>query len=144
LIKRIGHIGIAVWDLDRALNVYQRALGLRVDRIQERADLTATIAFLPIGDSEIELVEPATSESDVAKFLEKRGEGLHHICLEVDDIEEAMADLREKGLQVIDENPRVGPEGERFVFLHPKSAHGVLVELYELPGSQSESDGGSS
>lgn len=144
MIKRIGHIGIAVWDLERALAVYQEALGLRLSRIQRTTDQTATTAFLPIGDSEIELVQPATSDSQVAKFLEERGEGLHHICLEVDDIEGAMADLREKGLRVIDETPRVGPEGERFVFLHPKSAHGVLVELYELPSSQSESDGRSS
>jgi len=140
LIKRIGHIGIIVRDIEKALTVYQGALDLHLAKIQERPDLAATIAFLPIGDSEIELVQPATSESDVARFLEERGEGIHHICLEVDDIEKALSDLRERGLQVIDEIPRVGPEGERFAFIHPKSAHGVLLELYELSSCQSGLD----
>ena len=144
MIKRIGHIGIAVRDLERALIVYQETLGLSLSRIQRTTDQMATTAFLPIGNSEIELVQPATSDSDVAKFLEERGEGLHHICFEVDDIEGAMVDLRERGLQIIDETPRVGPEGERFTFIHPKSAHGVLVELYELPSGQSDFDDGGS
>ena len=140
MIKRIGHIGIIVRDIEKALTVYQGALGLHLARIQERPDLAATIAFLPTGDSEIELVQPVTTDSDVAKFLEERGEGIHHICLEVDDIEGALSDLRGRGLQVIDEIPRVGPEGERFAFIHPKSAHGVLLELYELSSCQSGLD----
>ena len=140
MIKRICHIGIIVRDIEKALTVYQGALGLHLAKIQERPDLAATIAFLPTGDSEIELVQPVTSDSDVAKFLEERGEGIHHMCLEVDDIERALSDLRERGLQVIDEIPRVGPEGERFAFIHPKSAHGVLLELYELSSCQSELD----
>ena len=140
MIKRIGHIGIVVRDIEKALTLYQGALGLHLARIQERPDLAATIAFLPTGDSEIELVQPVTGDSDVAKFLEERGEGIHHICLEVDDIERALSDLRERGLQVIDEIPRVGPEGERFAFIHPKSAHGVLVELYELSSCHSVLD----
>ena len=140
MIKRIDHIGIIVRDIEKALTVYQGALGLRLGKIQERPDLAATIAFLPTGDSEIELVQPVTGDSDVAKFLEERGEGIHHICLEVDDIEGALADLRGRGLQVIDEIPRVGPDGERFAFIHPKSAHGVLLELYELSSCQPELD----
>jgi methylmalonyl-CoA epimerase len=135
MIKRIDHIGIVVNDLKEALRVYQQALGLSLAKIQERPDQAVTIAFLPTGESEIELVQPITSDSGVAKFLEKRGEGIHHICLEVDDIEKVLADLRERGLQLIDEMPHTGPEGERFAFIHPKSAQGVLIELYEYPKS---------
>jgi methylmalonyl-CoA epimerase len=135
VIKRIDHIGIVVNDIEEALKVYQRALGLSLAKIQERPDQAVTIAFLPTGESEIELVQPVTSDSGVAKFLQKRGEGIHHICLEVDDIEKTLANLQEKGLQLIDEMPRTGPEGERFAFIHPKSTHGVLIELYEYPRS---------
>ena len=133
VIKKIDHIGIVVNDIEEALKVYQQALGLSLAEVQERPDQEVTIAFLPTGESEIELVQPVTSDSSVAKFLQKRGEGIHHICLEVDDIEKTLADLQEKGLQLIDEMPRTGPEGERFAFVHPKSTHGVLIELYEHP-----------
>lgn len=140
MIKRIDHIGIVVEDVEEALRVYHQALGLTVRETQERPDLAATITFLHAGETEIELVQPLASDSDAGRFLQRRGEGIHHICLEVDDIERALSDLRERGLQVIDEIPRVGPEGERFAFIHPKSAHGVLLELYELPSCQSELD----
>jgi methylmalonyl-CoA epimerase len=120
MIKKIDHIGVVVSDIKEALKIYQQALGLNLAKIQERPDQAVTIAFLPTG---------------VAKFLQKRGEGIHHICLEVNDIEKTLADLQEKGLQLIDESPRMGPEGERFAFIHPKSAHGVLIELYEYPES---------
>ena len=135
MIKKIDHIGIVVNDIEEALKVYQQALGLSLARIQEMPGQAVTLAFLPTGESEIELVQPVTSDSGVAKFLQKRGEGIHHICLEVDNVEKALADLREKGLQLIDETPRTGPEGERFAFIHPKSTHGVLIELYEYPKS---------
>ena len=131
MIKRIHHICIVVRHIEEALAVYQQALGLRLVEIQERPDLEARIAFLHTGESEIELVQPVARDSGEAKFLRKRGEGIHHICLEVDDIEEALAHLREEGLQLTDDRPRLGPKGERFAFIHPKSAHGVLVELYE-------------
>jgi methylmalonyl-CoA epimerase len=140
LIKRIDHISIVVRDIEEALTTYQRALGLSLIEIQERPDLAATIAFLSAGESEIELVQPVTSDSGVAKFLQKRGEGIHHICLEVDDIEEALADLRGKGLHLIDEVPRIGPKGEKFAFIHPKSAHGALLELYEHPKTETADD----
>jgi methylmalonyl-CoA epimerase len=140
LIKRIDHIGIVVNDIEEALIVYQQALGLSLAEIQERPDQAVTIAFLRTGETTIELVQPVTSDSDVAKFLQKRGEGIHHICLEVDDIEKALAELREKGLQLIDEVPRIGPRGERFAFIHPKSAHGVLIELYERLKSEAAHD----
>jgi methylmalonyl-CoA epimerase len=135
MIKKIDHIGVVVNDIEEASKVYQQALGLSLAKIQERPDQAVTIAFLPTGESEIELVQPVTDDSSVAKFLQKRGEGIHHLCLEVDDIEETLADLQEKGLQLIDETPRTGPGGERFAFIHPKSTHGVLIELYEYPKS---------
>jgi len=136
MIRKIDHIGIVVNDIEEALKVYQQALGLSLAKIQERPDQAVTIAFLPTGESEIELVQPLTSDSGVAKFLQKRGEGIHHICLEVDDIKKTLADLREKGLQLIDEMPRIGPEGEKFAFIHPKSTYGVLIELYEYPNQR--------
>jgi methylmalonyl-CoA epimerase len=140
VIKKIDHIGIVVNDIEEALKVYQQTLGLSLARIQERPDQAVTVAFLPTGESQIELVQPLTSDSGVAKHLQKRGEGIHHICLEVDDIERTLTDLREKGLQLIDERPRTGPEGERFAFIHPKNAHGVLIELYEYPKSETAHD----
>jgi methylmalonyl-CoA epimerase len=136
VIKKVDHIGVVVKDIEEALRVYQQALGLTLAKIQERPDQAVTIAFLPTGESKIELVQPVTSDSGVAQFLQKRGEGIHHICLEVDDIEKALADLQEKGLQLMDEVPRTGPQGERFAFIHPKSAHGVLIELYEYPNQR--------
>ncbi|MDH4135618.1 MAG: methylmalonyl-CoA epimerase [Anaerolineae bacterium] len=135
MIKKIDHIGIVVNDIEEALKVYQQALGLSLARIQEMPGQAVTLAFLPTGESEIELVQPVTSDSGVAKFLQKRGEGIHHICLEVDHIEKTLADLQEKGLQLIDEMPHTGPGGIKFAFIHPKSTHGVLIELYEYPKS---------
>jgi len=133
MIKKIDHIGVVVSDIEEALQVYQQALGLTLAKIQDRPDQAVRIAFLPTGGSEIELVQPVTGDSGVARFLQKRGEGIHHICLEVDDIEQALADLQERGLQLIDETPRTGFQGEKFAFIHPKSTHGVLIELYEYP-----------
>jgi methylmalonyl-CoA/ethylmalonyl-CoA epimerase len=103
VIKKIDHVGIVVNDIEEALKVYQQTMGLSLAKIQERPDQAVTIAFLPTGESEIELVQPVTSDSGVAQFLQKRGEGIHHICFEVNDIEKTLADLREKGLQLIDE-----------------------------------------
>jgi len=131
-VKKINHIGIVVRDIEDALEVYRDALGLELTRVEERPDRGVKIAFLPAGDSDIELVQPTTEEGGVAAFLEKRGEGLHHICLEVEDIKAALAELREKGFNLIDEHPRQGPHGERVAFVHPKSTRGVLIELYEL------------
>jgi len=132
-VIKIDHIGIVVPDIEEALRVYQEVLGLELTRIEERPEIGVNIAFLPAGDSEIELVQPTTKESGVASFLKKRHGGVHHICLEVDDIEAALAELQEKGLALIDELPRQGTHGERFAFIHPKSTHGALIELYELP-----------
>jgi methylmalonyl-CoA/ethylmalonyl-CoA epimerase len=91
------------------------------------------VAFIPVGGSEVELVKPTTDDSGLARYLEKRGPGMHHLCLEVDDIEEMLRRLKEKGIQLINETPMTGSGGRRYAFIHPKSANGVMVELYELP-----------
>jgi methylmalonyl-CoA epimerase len=141
MIKKIDHIGVAVHSIEEALRTYEGALGLELANVEEVPEQAVKVAFLPVGDSEIELVEPTTTDtstklstsSGIAKFLEKRGEGLHHVCLEVEDIEAALQDLAAKGIRLIDEQPRRGAHG-RVAFLHPKSAHGVLIELIEKPG----------
>jgi len=129
-IKRIDHIAIVVENLEKALSVYRDALGMTVSDIREMPDQDVKMAFLPTGDSEIELLEPINPDSGIARYLAKRGEGLHHICLEVDDIEGTLADLKARGAQLIDETPKQGAYG-RIAFIHPKGAHGVLIELVE-------------
>jgi methylmalonyl-CoA epimerase len=133
VIKKIDHLAIVVHNIEEALQIYEGALGLELTDVEEVPEQAVRIAFLPVGDSEIELVEPLTADSGTAKFLDKRGEGLHHICLEVDDIEAALRDLAAKGIRLIDKQPRQGAHG-RVAFLHPKGTHGVLVELIEKPG----------
>lgn len=129
-IKKIDHIAIVVENLETALGVYRDALGMTVSDIREMPEQDVKMAFLPTGDSEIELLEPINPESGIARYLAKRGEGLHHICLEVDDIAATLADLKAKGAQLIDETPKQGAYG-KIAFIHPKGAHGVLVELVE-------------
>jgi len=130
---RIHHIAIAVRDLDAALSFYQQALGLEVAERREVPQEGVEIAFLPVGEGEIELLQPLDPEGGVARFLDKRGEGLHHICLAVPDLDAALKRLQAAGAQVIGEGPRVGTHGRRYLFVHPRSAHGVLLELYEVP-----------
>ena len=127
---RIDHIGIVVQDIPAALQVYQKALGLPLEEIVPVPDQEVDVAFLPIGESNIELVQPTTDDSGIAKYLAKRGEGIHHICIEVEDIEAALGQLKDHSVQMIDEVPRQGAHG-RVAFIHPKGAHGVLVELVE-------------
>lgn len=129
-IKKIDHIAIVVENLEQALGVYRDALGLTVTAVREMPEQDVKMAFLPSGDSEIELLEPLHADSGIGKYLAKRGEGLHHICLEVDDIEATLVDLRAKGSQLIDETPKQGAYG-KIAFIHPKGAHGVLVELVQ-------------
>ncbi len=131
MITRIDHIGIAVQDIHEALAFFEDALGLDLERIAVEEGGQTKIAFLPIGESDIELVEPQNPDSGVAKYMAKRGEGMHHICIEVDDIELALARLKEHGAQLIDEKPRENAHGQLLAFVHPKSAHGVLIELYQ-------------
>jgi lactoylglutathione lyase/methylmalonyl-CoA/ethylmalonyl-CoA epimerase len=132
MIKKIDHIAIVVRSIEEALQVYEGAMGIELTEVEEVPEQAVRVAFLPVGESKLELVEPLTMDSGVAKFLEKRGEGMHHICLEVEDIEAALQDLAAKGVRLIDEQPRQGAHG-RVAFLHPKSAHGVLIELIEKP-----------
>lgn len=127
----IDHIAVVVRDLEKALSFYQGALGLDVIERREVPEEQVEVASLSLGDASIELVQPLSTDSGVARFLEKRGEGLHHVCLNVDDIVAAMQELRDAGTDLITEEPRVAADGRRYAFIHPKSAHGVLLELYE-------------
>ncbi|HJW82684.1 MAG TPA: methylmalonyl-CoA epimerase [Anaerolineae bacterium] len=131
-IKRIDHIAIVVADLDAALNFWQDALGLDLSHVEEVKDQESRVAFLPSGQSEVELVEPINDSSGVARYLAKRGPGMHHICFEVDDIRETLAKLKLRGVQLINQEPTIGTGGKQIAFIHPKSTFGVLVELYEV------------
>jgi len=130
-VTKINHIAIAVSDVDRALEFWRDALGLKVDHIEDVPSQKSTVVFIPVGESEIELVKPTSQDSGVAKFLAERGGGMHHLCFEVDNIEEMLADLKQKGIRLINEAPLELP-GRKLAFVHPKSTGGVLIELYEL------------
>ena len=130
--KAINHVAVVVEDLDAALAFWQAALGVPLQRTEDNPDEAVRIAFLPLGESEIELLQPTTTDSGIAKYLDKRGPGLHHLCLEVEDIDAAMHRLQEHQIELINETPRSRPDGTRYAFIHPKSTGGVLVELYEL------------
>lgn len=129
-ILRIDHVGIAVKSLEEARKLYE-ALGLKVTDIEEVAEQKVRVAFLPLEGSEIELLETTDPEGPIGKFIEKRGEGIQHIALRVDDIEAALEELKGRGFQLIDQKPRYGAGGARIAFLHPKSTNGVLLELSE-------------
>lgn len=131
-VRRIDHIAIVVEDIDSALNFWEDALGLKVSHIEEVNSQQSMVAFLPSGASEVELVEPTSATSGVAKFLTKRGPGMHHICFEVDDIRAALTRLKKHGVHLINEEPTIGTGGKQIAFIHPKSTCGVLVELYQL------------
>jgi methylmalonyl-CoA/ethylmalonyl-CoA epimerase len=136
LLKRIDHLGIAVNSIQSALEFYQAALGLDAVAVEDVAGQKTRVALLPIGESRIELLEPLSTDSPVAKFLQKRGEGLHHICFSVDDIEAVMAKLRSAGVRILNEEPLAGAGGSRVAFIHPSSGRGVLIELSQPPGSE--------
>jgi methylmalonyl-CoA/ethylmalonyl-CoA epimerase len=131
-IIKISHIAIVVDDLDSALKFWRDALGLQLDHIKNVPEQKASVAFLPSGESEVELVTPTIDDSGIARYLAKRGPGLHHVCFEVDDIQSILMDLRAKGIRLIDEHPRSGGANKKYAFIHPESTGGVLVELYEL------------
>ena len=131
-MTKINHIAIVVDDVNEALKFWQTALGLPLAHVEHNEDEQVDIAFLPLGESEIELIAPFTEESGVAKYLAKRGAGMHHLCLEVDDIDAAMQQLVAGGAELINETPRQRPDGRRYAFVHPRSTGGVLLELYEV------------
>jgi len=131
-VKRINHIAIVVDEIEDALHFWRDALGLKVTRVEEVPDQDTVVAFLPVGNSEIELVKPTSDESGVARYLKKRGPGIHHICVEVDDIETSLESLKASGVRLINSEPIIGTNGKKMAFVHPESTHGVLLELYEL------------
>jgi methylmalonyl-CoA/ethylmalonyl-CoA epimerase len=130
-VKRIDHIAVVVDDIDTSLAFWRDALGMNMTHLEEVKGQESIIAFLPTGGSEVELVKPTTETSGVAKYLAKRGPGMHHICLEVDNLEEMLADMKAKGVKLINETPTSGAGGKKIAFIHPSSANGVLVELYQ-------------
>jgi len=132
-LGRIHHVAVIVEHLDPALAFWRDALGLELEVVQEMADDRVRIAFLPIGESKIELVEPTDDSTGVARFLAKNGEGFHHVCFEVANLAETLLRLEIDGIELIDTAPRKGAEGP-VAFLHPRSCHGILVELIEAPG----------
>ena len=125
----LDHIGIAVGDLGQALAFYRDALGLEVEPPEEVSSQGVRVHFVPVGEATIELIEPTSADSPIARFLEKRGPGVHHVTLRVDDLRDVLARLRERGIRLIDQQPRAGAEGALIAFVHPASTHGVLVEL---------------
>lgn len=132
---KIDHIGIAIPQLEEATAIWRDTLGLEVDSTEKIAEQGVCVAMLPIGETHIELLEPLTQESPVGRFLEKRGPGLHHIAVQVDDIRGTLAQLKNKGARLIDETPRVGAGGCLVAFIHPSSVNGVLLELVQHPGT---------
>jgi len=131
-IKKINHVAVVVDDMEKALSFWRDALGMELHELRDVPAEKSQVAFLPLEGSEVELVVPTTDDSGIAKYLTKRGSGMHHICLEVDDIIGMLKQLQEKGVRLINEEPRTGADGKQYAFIHPESASGVLVELYEL------------
>lgn len=134
-IKKINHVAIVVRDIEESLKFWESALGLELHHVEDVPSQASKVAFIPIGDSEIELVQPTTEDSGIAAYLEKRGEGMHHLCIEVDDIEAKIKELKDAGVRLINDTAQVLP-GRKMAFIHPKSASGVLVELYEITAEE--------
>jgi methylmalonyl-CoA/ethylmalonyl-CoA epimerase len=133
MIKKINHIAIAVSNLEEAAGFYQTVMGLTLSGIEVVTAQKTKVGFFKIGESNIELVQPAEPDSSLVKFLETKGQGIHHICLEVDDIEAEVKTFLEKGATMVDQKPRPGAHNTRVAFVHPKSSGGVLIELCEFP-----------
>ena len=130
-IRHIDHIGIAVKNVEQAGKFYTEILGIRMQEMEEVADQKVRVAFLPITDSEIELLESTRPDGPIAKFIDSRGEGIQHIAFRVENLEEALEELKAKGIRLIDKEPRKGAGGAMIAFIHPKETNGVLVELCE-------------
>ena len=133
-ISHIEHLGIAVKSLDEAIPYYENILGMKCYSIEEVADQKVKTAFFKVGQTKLELLEPTSDESPIAKFIEKRGEGIHHLAFAVEDgVANALAEMEGKGVRLIDKAPRKGAEGLNIAFIPPKSTHGVLTEFCEKP-----------
>ena len=131
MITGLDHIGIAVTNLNETLEIYEKLLGLKLVKIKTVAEQKAKVALILAGETRIELLEPTDEESPVAKFIAKKGEGIHHIALQVSNIENSLEEMKRKGIVLIDEKPRIGFEGHKVAFLHPKSTRSVLLEFCE-------------
>ncbi len=130
-ILKIDHLGIAVKSMDEGKNFWSDVLGLKFEGAETVQEQKVTTGFFPVGESEVELLESTSPDGPVAKYIEKKGEGIQHVAFRVENIEEALAELKEKGIKLIDETPRIGAGGAKIAFLHPKATKGVLVELCE-------------
>jgi methylmalonyl-CoA/ethylmalonyl-CoA epimerase len=131
-VKSINHVAVVVDDMEKALSFWRDALGMELHDLRDVPAEKSQVAFLPLSGSEVELVMPTSDDSGIAKYLAKRGPSMHHICLEVDDIVDMLAQLRTKGIRLINEEPRASADGKKYAFIHPESTSGVLVELYQL------------
>ncbi len=140
MIKKIQHIAIAVENLQKAAQWYQDVFGLSLEGLEELQEMKTKVGFFKVGETNIELVQPTSEETGLAKFLATRGPGIHHLCLEVDDTEYELNRLREKGVQLIDQTPRRGAHGMKVAFLHPKASGGILIELCQAPKEEKNED----
>ena len=131
-ITAIHHVAVVVDDLDKSLAFWRDALGLELHELRDVPAEKSRVAFLPIAGAEVELVMPTTDDSGIAKYLAKRGPGMHHICLEVDDIDGMMSQMKTKNIRLINEEVRTAEDGRKYAFIHPESTGGVLVELYQI------------
>lgn len=131
-ITAINHVAVVVDDMERSLSFWRDALGIKLHELRDVPAEKSQVAFLPVADAEVELVMPTTDDSGIAKYLARRGPGMHHLCLEVDDIEGMMSQLKAKNIRLINEEPRIAADGKKYAFIHPESTGGVLVELYQL------------
>jgi len=131
-VKKINHVAVVVDDMEKALSFWRDALDMDLHELRDVPAEQSQVAFLPLPGSEVELVMPTTDDSGIAKYLSKRGPGMHHICLEVDDIEGMLEQLRSKSVRLINEEPRTTSDGKKYAFIHPESTAGVLVELYQI------------
>ena len=131
-IKAINHVAVVVEDMEQSLAFWRDALGIELHELRDVPAEKSQVAFLPLAGAEVELVMPTTDDSGIAKYLAKRGQGMHHLCLEVDDIEGMMSQLKSKNIRLINEEPRTAADGKKYAFIHPESTGGVLVELYQI------------
>lgn len=131
MINKIDHLGIAVKDMEAALKFYEGALGLTATKTEVVEEQKVKVAFIPVGDTKVELLESTSPDGPVAKYIEKNGEGVQHIAFKVDNIEEALEQLKAKGVRLIDEKPRIGAGGAKIAFIHPKASFGTLIEICE-------------
>ncbi len=135
-VFQINHVAIVVEDIEAALKFWRDGLGLDVTHVEDVPDQDSVVAFLPTGQSEVELVKPTSEESGIARYLQRHGPGMHHICFEVGDIDQCLQRLKKMEIRLINDEPVIGTGGKKIAFIHPESTHGVLVELYQLTAEE--------